>query len=166
MCGISEYTDMSTFFSSGDFSARLRSNNSFVTSGWVFHNKWTCPLAKKKQKNKKDSVMSLTVWFHRGCVYISALFAFNWSWHLACSCTIGLMTKEWWPSGINNLDVVGGVEADLAVAQLTFTPALLIFLSHLQQLLTWKHCTLYTEWKAALIIMTYNTFIGDLVLAK
>lgn len=46
--------------------------------------------------------------------------------------------EEGAPSGGNGLDVVGGVEADLAAAQLSFTPALLVLLTQLQQLLAWK----------------------------
>lgn len=42
------------------------------------------------------------------------------------------------PSGGDDLDVVSGVQADPAVAQLSFAPALLVLLSQLQQLFTWK----------------------------
>lgn len=49
-------------------------------------------------------------------VYVSALVACDLSWHLECSCTIGWVTREGGPSGRDSLDVVGGVEADLAVA--------------------------------------------------
>lgn len=71
-------------------------------------------------------------------VYMSALIACDWSWHLECTCTIGWVTREGGPSGSDELDVVGGVEADLAAAQLSFTPALFVLLSQLQQLLAWK----------------------------
>lgn len=64
--------------------------------------------------------------------------SFDWSWHLECSCTIGWVIREGGPSGSDHLDVVGGVEADLAAAQLSFTPALLVLLPQLQQLLAWK----------------------------
>lgn len=47
------------------------------------------------------------------------------------------MTTGGGTSGCDDLDVVGGVEADLAAAQLSFTPALLVLLTQLQQLLTW-----------------------------
>lgn len=69
---------------------------------------------------------------------MSALIAFDWSWHLECRCTIGWVSGEGGASGGRGLDVVGGVEADLAAAQLSFTPALLVLLSQLQQLLAWK----------------------------
>lgn len=71
-------------------------------------------------------------------VYVSALIASDWSWHLECSCTIGWATKGGRPSGGSDLDVVGGVEAHLAAAQLSFTPALLVLLPHPQQLLAWR----------------------------
>lgn len=57
---------------------------------------------------------------------------------LACSCTMGWVTGRGGPSGRDHLDVVGGVEAHLAAEQPPFTPALLVLLSQLQQLLAWK----------------------------
>ena len=77
---------------------------------------------------------------------MSALKAFDWSWHLECSCTIGWMTREGGPSGGDGLDVVGRVEANLAVAQLSFTPALLVLLAHLQQLLACREMMSTNEW--------------------
>ena len=63
---------------------------------------------------------------------------FDCSWHLECSCTMGWRTGLGGPSGPDDLDVVGGVEADLAAAQLPLAPALLVLLAQLQQLLAWK----------------------------
>lgn len=44
------------------------------------------------------------------------LRASDWSWGLESSCTIGWVNTEGDESGIGNLDVVGGVKADLARA--------------------------------------------------
>lgn len=50
-------------------------------------------------------------------------------WVLALTvCTIGWVMEEGSPSGSNHLDIVGGVETDLAAPQLSFTPALLVLL--------------------------------------
>lgn len=85
---------------------------------------------------------------------MSALIAFDWFWHLECECTTGWVIRGGGPSGSNQLDVVGGVEADLAAAQLSFTPALLVLLSQLQQLLAWKGSQLTVRLKG--IARTYT----------
>lgn len=60
---------------------------------------------------------------------------FDWSLHLECWRAIG-----WAASGSDHLDIVGRVESNLTAAQLSFTPALLVLVTELQQLLTWnKH---------------------------
>lgn len=60
---------------------------------------------------------------------------FDWSLHLKYWRAIG-----WAASGSDHLDIVGRVESNLTAAQLSFTPALLVLVTELQQLLTWnKH---------------------------
>lgn len=136
-----------------------------LTSGWINSIKqkvdsstgW-CSKTQKKRWTPWWVLQSVqkAVWFHTGCVYMSALIAFDWSWHLECECTIGWVIREGGPSGSNQLEVVGGVEADLAAAQLSFTPALFVLLSQLQQLLTWKESQLTVRLKGIACTYTHS----------
>lgn len=108
--------------------AALQSSGGWKAGGLTGAILWSTLMEKRKKKKAKQ------IWAKnfREHVFRSVLTACDWSW------CVGIVLSLSSQSGRNSLNVVGRIEADLAVFQLSFTPALLVLLSQLQQLLTWK----------------------------